>query len=116
MPKPQLPDSDSRQIMRLPSATEDPMRLLLATLVLAAVGCGAKEPPSPTTPLGKFEGRVVTVWEDDGRNMRLEEDFAYVDAQGKRWLAPKGSTVNGASIPQEFWSLIGGPFEGPFRN
>jgi hypothetical protein len=92
------------------------MRLLLAASVLLIAGCGSKGTPDPLTPFGKFEGRVVTVWEDDSRNMRLEEDFAYVDARGKRWLAPKGSTVNGASIPQAFWSVIGGPFEGPFRN
>jgi len=92
------------------------MRLLVAAAVLLMAGCGSKEKPVAPAPFGKFEGRVVTQWEDDGRNMRLEEDFAYVDARGKRWLAPKGSTINGASIPQAFWSVIGGPFEGPFRN
>jgi hypothetical protein len=90
------------------------MRILITTVVLAALGCSDTEPPA--TPFGKFDGRVVTSWEDEGRNMRLEEDFAYIDASGKRWLAPKGSIVNGASIPQAFWSVIGGPFEGPFRN
>jgi hypothetical protein len=90
------------------------MRTLFIAVTLVAFGCSEKNPPA--TPFGKFEGRVVTSWDDDGRNMRLEEDFAYLDAGGKRWLAPKGSIVNGASIPQAFWSVIGGPFEGPFRN
>jgi hypothetical protein len=29
---------------------------------------------------------------------------------------PRGTSVDGASIPQVFWSLIGGPFEGRYRN
>jgi hypothetical protein len=65
---------------------------------------------------GRFEGRVVTEWLDDGRDMQLVEPFAYIDAFGTHWLAPAESVVNGASIPQAFWSVIGGPFVGRFRN
>jgi hypothetical protein len=70
----------------------------------------------PPTPFGKFEGRVLAEWSEDGRTMKLEEDFAYIDVAGKRWLAPKGSAVDGASIPRTLWTIIGGPFEGPYRN
>jgi Protein of unknown function (DUF1353) len=65
---------------------------------------------------GKFEGDIVTKWSDDGRNMTLERDFAYVDSQGKRWDAPTGAVINGASIPRLFWSVIGSPFDGKYRN
>lgn len=65
---------------------------------------------------GRFEGHVVARWEDDGRTMTLVEPFAYVDPQAMRWPAPAGAVVNGASIPRAFWSLIGGPFAGEFRN
>lgn len=65
---------------------------------------------------GRFEGRVVAHWHEDGRHMSLMEDFAYVDPFDKRWRAPKGSVVDGASIPSTFWSVIGGPFEGKYRN
>ncbi|NDC53526.1 MAG: DUF1353 domain-containing protein [Planctomycetia bacterium] len=65
---------------------------------------------------GSFDGRVVARWHDDGRDMTLVEPFAYVDAAAVRWIAPAGAVVNGASIPRPFWSLIGGPFEGRFRN
>lgn len=71
---------------------------------------------TPRTAWGRFEGRVVTRWLDDGRDMALVETFAYVDPARVRWEAPAGSVVNGASIPRPFWSLIGGPFEGRFRN
>ncbi|MEX0669701.1 MAG: protealysin inhibitor emfourin [Pirellulales bacterium] len=65
---------------------------------------------------GRFIGDVVATWGDDGRDMTLVEPFAYLDPQDVRWDAPTGAVVNGASIPQAFWSLIGGPFEGRFRN
>src|SRR5262249_32032643 len=62
-----------------------------------------------------FVGTVVTEWLPDGRDMRLREDFAFVDASGRVWKAPKGSVVNGASIPQALW-WSGGPFEGRYRS
>ena len=65
---------------------------------------------------GRFEGRVVAEWLDDGRDMQLVEPFAYVDETEINWLAPAKSVVNGASIPRAFWSVIGGPFVGRFRN
>lgn len=65
---------------------------------------------------GRFEGAVVARWADDGRTMTLVEDFAYLDPRRVRWQAPAGAVVNGASIPRAFWSVIGGPFEGLFRN
>lgn len=65
---------------------------------------------------GRFVGDVVAKWEADGRDMTLVEPFAYVDPRDARWDAPAGAVVNGASIPRAFWSLIGGPFEGRFRD
>ena len=65
---------------------------------------------------GYFDGRVGAAWHDDGREMTLVEPFAYVDPAAVRWDAPDGAVVNGASIPRPFWSGIGGPVEGRFRN
>ncbi|MFM7107518.1 MAG: protealysin inhibitor emfourin [Planctomycetaceae bacterium] len=65
---------------------------------------------------GRFVGAVVARWHDDGRSMTLVEPFAYVDPRDARWDAPAGSVVNGASIPRAFWTAIGGPFEGRFRD
>jgi lysozyme family protein len=58
---------------------------------------------------------IVTEWLDNGRDMRLRQDFGYVDAVGRGWPVPAGTVVDGASIPKAFWSLIGGPFEGLYR-
>ena len=50
------------------------------------------------------------------RNIKLLEDFVYIDPYGDPWLAPKDSEVNGASIPRMFWTMTGGPLTGKFRN
>jgi hypothetical protein len=64
---------------------------------------------------GRFDGKVVARWEDDGRRMTLVEPFSYFDSRETHWAAPAGSVVDGASIPRAFWSLMGGPFAGEFR-
>jgi Protein of unknown function (DUF1353) len=51
-----------------------------------------------------------------GRDMRLLEDFTYIDPSGGVWTAPKGFQTDGASIPQVFWSFVGAPYEGAYRN
>jgi hypothetical protein len=45
---------------------------------------------------------------------RLDTDFRFKDPNGLLWSTPAGAEVDGASIPQFFWSFIGGPFEGPY--
>jgi Protein of unknown function (DUF1353) len=66
-------------------------------------------------PNGHFVGNIVTSWNTDGRTMTLLEDFAYFDATGKQWSAPKGSIVDGASIPGALWSYVGGPYTSTYR-
>src|SRR5439155_17631427 len=65
---------------------------------------------------GRFKGQVIALWLDDGRNMQTTQRFAYIDAKGKEWVAPANSVVNGASIPASLWSVVGGPYEGQYRN
>jgi hypothetical protein len=72
--------------------------------------------PARGASFGNFIGEVIARWLVDGRKMELTADFAYLDPSGRRWNAPKGSIVDGASIPQVFWTVVGGPFEGSYRN
>lgn len=65
---------------------------------------------------GEFKGTVRAEWLDDGRKMRLLDDFQYIDPLGDKWVAPKSAVIDGASIPRQFWSFVGGPFEGKYRN
>ncbi len=75
---------------------------------------------TPSADLGRswghFVGIVETEWHDDGRTMTLLDDFGYVDRTGYDWKAPEGHNIDGASIPRVFWTFIGGPFEGKYRN
>jgi hypothetical protein len=79
---------------------EDPSR------AMAAAGAG----------FGAYEGTPATRWLDDGRHMQLLEPFAYMTEAGAHWPVPADVIVDGASIPAPFWSVIGGPFEGRYRN
>jgi hypothetical protein len=81
-------------------------------VALALLLCSAVANSNDT---GKFEGSVIAEWLKDGREMRLTQDFAFIDRNKKRWVAKAGAVVDGASIPRVAWTLIGGPFEGQYR-
>lgn len=83
--------------------------LLLTVTTIAQAAVNAQS-------LGKFIGSIQTEWLPDGRSMRLLKDLTFVDSTGVEWKAPRGSIVDGASIPKVAWSLVGGPFEGKYRN
>jgi len=63
---------------------------------------------------GRFAGRVVARWEEDGRTMTLLEPFAHVDPQGVSWDARPWIVLDGTSISRAFSTVIGGPFAGEF--
>lgn len=66
---------------------------------------------------GRYEGLPAKVaLLEDGRKLRLLAPLSYFDADDNRWAAPEGSEVDGASIPRVFWTLIGGPLEGRYRD
>ena len=48
--------------------------------------------------------------------MTVMSELRYADPQGVVWVAPAGSQVDGASIPRSLWTIMGGPFEGKYRN
>src|SRR4029453_18117066 len=68
------------------------------------------------TKWGHYNGEPVTKWNPDGRTMTLLTELRYTDPHGEVWVAPVGSLVDGASIPRYLWSVMGGPFEGKYRN
>jgi hypothetical protein len=68
---------------------------------------------------GEYFGEVRTQWlthEGADREMELLEGFQFRDEHGKIWPAEKGHRIDGASIPQIFWSdFPGPPFVGEYR-
>ncbi len=62
----------------------------------------------------KFSGEPLTRW-NGTRNMTLEEDFYFIDKDNKKWNAPKGSCINGATIPRVLWASVGSPYTGCYR-
>ena len=63
-----------------------------------------------------FPTRPKTEWLEDGRCMQLLEAFSFIDSAQKTWKTLDHSVVDGASIPPVFWSIVGGPYEGRYRN
>jgi hypothetical protein len=91
-------------------------RGVIASALLVSASLSLPQHPAIADPaFGNFEGQLIVEILDDGRNVELKTPFAYKDSAGKLWSVPTGTVVNGASIPQAFWSVIGGPFEGKFR-
>lgn len=98
--------------------------LAQALVLLLAGGCSMGAPPDAAIPdpgfrpcgaNGGFSGEVVARFLDDGRRMRLESPFGYVDPDGVLWPAPEGVIVDGASIPRFLWAVVGSPFVGEYR-
>ena len=90
---------------------------LLAVLAFSA-GASTQAAPSPKKSLCKahFIGPLEGVFEDDGYIFRLSKKYTFIDQNCVEWSVPPKAPVDGASIPRPLWSLIGGPFEGKYRN
>jgi len=95
---------------------------LFATALAGATSSEAGDAPAidqtipGATKWGYYSGDPVTRWSPDGRNMILVTELRYIDPKGEVWVAPAGSVTDGASIPRYLWSIMGGPFEGQYRN
>jgi hypothetical protein len=94
--------------------------VLLSALLLTACSSGKSagwtDRADRMDPWGYYSGTPETRWNPDGRTMTLLSEFRYTDPDGTVWVAPAGSVVDGASIPRSLWSIMGGPFEGKYRN
>jgi hypothetical protein len=56
---------------------------------------------------GWYENKVIGEWlveKEPDRNIKLSVNFYYHNPNGKRWPAPKGTVVDGASIPKPLWN------------
>jgi len=67
--------------------------------------------------LGRYTGKLILEPLQGGQQMRTALEFGFLDADGRHWFVPPGTSVDGASIPKALWSLLGlgGPWEGKYR-
>lgn len=66
----------------------------------------------------RFIGTVSVSWLTQpgaDRDVKLNQNFGFEDSAGLVWTAKKNAIVDGASIPQIFWSTFGSPFIGDYR-
>lgn len=66
---------------------------------------------------GSFQSTVVVEWLDDPYvlKQRLVRDLTYRQAGGKVWVVPANAIIDGQSLPTLFVSVMGFPFDSPFR-
>lgn len=65
--------------------------------------------------MGRFEGECAGKFIIGAKRLfELTNKFAFIDSRDVRWEVPAKARVDGASIPQVFWSVIGGPFDGEY--
>ena len=92
--------------------------MIFAFVVIALMFSSRSLSGEPSGQWGSYPNRPLVLQDlvpPDGRRFSLVNDFNYVDQSERLWEAPSGLVVDGASIPMPFWSLIGGPFEGLYR-
>lgn len=88
----------------------------ISTAIARLIAWLSPAPANPKYRWGYFSGPVRLELSDDGRSSVLLEELRYTDPNGRLWVAPKGWRVDGASIPRAAWSLVGGPYEGKYRD
>ena len=88
-----------------------PIKILLAALIAVSAIFG----PALGANWGSFSGDIVAIFLSDGRNMRIEQPFTYVDPRGRSWDVPAGVVTDGASVPRFFWVAFP-PFTGQYRS
>lgn len=94
--------------------------MLIAKLTAVAAACLqliAAGSSSAIAQQGRFETLPIEAsWGSDGRSMKILKPFAFIDKNTVRWSVPSGTETDGASIPKQFWTIMGGPFEGSYRD
>lgn len=68
---------------------------------------------------GQFIGKSEAEWinaEEGSRQIKLLNDFGYVDAKGKTWQVASGSLIDESSIPKLLWNRVSSPLTGDYRD
>jgi hypothetical protein len=98
-----------------------PLRRIVSSVGAMLASVALLSPGVRTDDFGHFVGAPITITFLAGggtfeRRARLVDDLTYVDPAGRAWTVEKGFVTDGASIPRAFWTLVGGPFDGSYRD
>lgn len=63
-----------------------------------------------------YIGELILKPMNDARLMQVQQPFGYSDGAGQKWEVPAKAICDGASIPKVFWSILGGPWDGKYRD
>ncbi len=93
--------------------------LLIMTLFSSSLAYAKEVTLSVTHPNAKYGffstyNLKVQPLNDGSHRVKLLEDLIFVDAKGKKWKAPKGYVIDGATIPKVFQEFIGTPYGGQY--
>jgi Protein of unknown function (DUF1353) len=92
------------------------IRLIFSCTFIVLVASIGSIAVKSETMYGKFTGKPLVELEDDGRKIKMMADFTYLDPKEKAGTVPKDWIVDGASIPWIFWSIVGPPLVGKYRD
>jgi len=102
---------------------QDKARCTLVPDYLQAALCKPEVIESLAFKKGSFQGpldvRFMSVMSGDGYTVEmvlLLKSFSYKDSNGVVWDVPEGFLSDGASIPEQLWAVVGGPYSGPYRD
>ncbi|MFV3325113.1 DUF1353 domain-containing protein [Pseudomonas sp. NY15372] len=91
--------------------------LTILMVLLMTFGVSVSPPATAEEYFGEFPDILKGVFDHTAKPrplFKLSDDYRFIDPNGVLWTTPQGTEVDGASIPQVFWSYIGGPFEGEY--
>jgi hypothetical protein len=95
------------------------MKLLTKSILITLFFTFTSLPSNSEEYFGKFLDQLKGAFDTEARPrpvFKIDKDFRFEDPNGLLWSTPSGTSIDGASIPQFFWSLIGGPFDGQYIN
>ena len=96
--------------------TIDEAHMRIITYAFLLIGFGAGNAATAAEYFGEFRDALSGEFIDatPRPKFRLAAEFRFVDPNGLLWSVPSRKEFDGASIPQAFWSFIGGPFDGDY--
>lgn len=95
-----------------------PIVLVLCVAGIVALGVAgyAIWSSSGETEFGVFDKQPPVRLLTPAPNVELLEDLTFYTAAGQAWPVPKEHVSDGASIPRVFWTPVGGPLSGDYRD